>query len=305
MKHGCFIAVAVFALAAPGCRNAHNHQLLHREMRLLEDQIYALEEENHYLAAQLASARRENESLRDELGGGEAGSSLPSPRNGAPRGPSVELPDLPRDRDTESEAPSFTPGGEEPSDAPPFNPGVEPIPAPDAEGAIEDPNVNDVTFHRLLTGGYDIDGQPGDDGLSVVLEPRNPRGELVRTPGDVEIALIDPDRGDGGRVAQWKFTAAELAEYWERRAVGEGFFLELPWPSRAPDSRQLELIATYRTPRGKRLIAERRVAIDPPGGRFADWEAANEREPAARRASSEQVVPRRQPRPGAEWSPHR
>lgn len=296
MKHGCFIAVALFALTASGCRNAHNHQLLYREMRLLEDQIYALEDENAHLESQLASAQRENASLRDEIDGGESEAPRRRRDSSEPTAPSIELPDLPTRREPDADAPSFTPDADEPSDAPPFDPG--------ASGAIEDPNVNDVTFHRLLTGGYDADGRPGDDGLSVVLEPRNARGELVRTSGDVELALVDSERGDGGRVAQWKFTSAELSRTWERRTVGEGFFLELPWPNRPPDSRQLELIVTYRTPRGKRLIAEKQIAIDPAGGRFADWTESKSADDGARPVSGESARPSRQVQ-RAEWSPNR
>ncbi len=302
MKHGCFIAAAVLALIAPGCRNAHNHQLLYREMRLLEDQIYALEDDKAQLESQLASTQRENASLREELGEDSSESPRRGRENGKPRGPRIELPEMPARPGTEGDAPSFDPGNADPSDAPPFESEPEAIPAPAGEGAIEDPNVNDVTFHRLLTGGYDADGRPGDDGLSVVLEPRNPRGQLVRTPGDVEIALVDSERGGSGRVAQWKFTAAELAGRWERRTVGEGFFLELPWPNQPPDSRQLDLVVTYRTPRGRRLVAEKQIAIDPVGGRFAEWTESNAAsEPATK--SSQPPKQRQASRP--EWSPHR
>ncbi len=244
-------------MLAPGCRNARDHKVLYREMRLLEDQIYALEDENTYLSDQLDSARRENDSLRSELGDEPASGKprRPSDRS-APTRPTIELPESPaRERAEPIPAPA-NPAEE----APPFDPSASEITEPTVLGANEDPNVSDVTFHRLLTGGYDSDGRPGDEGVSILLEPRNPRGELVRTPGDIEIAVVDPERGDG-RVAQWRFAAGELAAHWERRAVGEGFFLELPWPNRPPDNRQLELIVTYRTPRGKRLVASR-----PPDG---------------------------------------
>jgi hypothetical protein len=294
MKHGCFIAVAVLALFAPGCRNARDHKMLFREMRLLEDQIYALEDEKAHLEAQLTSVRRENESLRAELGD-EPSDTAPrrarSRSNGDLRAPAVEMPDLPSRSRGEGDAPTFDPAEE----APKFEPGAEFIPAPSFDDAPSDPNVNEITFHRLLTGGYDADGIPGDEGVSVVILPKNPQGQLVRTPGDVEVAVIDPDRG-GARVAQWRFTTAELSETWARRAVGEGFFLELPWPNQPPDNRQLELIVTYRTPRGKRLIAQKSIAVDPAGGRFAEWTSAET-------ASSPAPKPRQVQRAG--WSPYR
>ncbi len=296
MKHGCFIAVAVFALVAPGCRNARDHKMLFREMRLLEDQIYALEDERCQLEAQLASVQRENESLRAELGEEPAETAPRRSRRSDDglRAPNVEMPELPtRSRDGEEEAPAFNPDDE----APPFTPGAEMIPSPQLDGAPADPNVSAITFHRLLTGGFDADGEPGDEGVSVLLEPRNPRGELVRTPGDIELAVIDPDRG-GARVAQWRFTTAELASHWDRRAVGEGFFLQLPWPSRPPDNRQLELIVSYRTPRGKRLIAEKSIAVDPSGGRFADWTNVELAAVPANAPKSRPVKP-------AGWSPYR
>lgn len=289
--------MAVFcAMLAPGCRNARDHKVLYREMRLLEDQIYALEDENTYLSDQLDSARRENDSLRSELGDEPASGKprRPSDRS-APSRPTIELPESPARKRAEPIPAPANPAEE----APPFDPSASEITEPTVLGANEDPNVSDVTFHRLLTGGYDSDGRPGDEGVSILLEPRNPRGELVRTPGDIEIAVVDPERGDG-RVAQWRFAAGELAAHWERRAVGEGFFLELPWPNRPPDNRQLELIVTYRTPRGKRLVAEKSISVDLDGGNFAEWTSA---EAPAAAPPKQPLRPAAAKRPG--WSPRR
>ena len=59
-------------------------------------------------------------------------------------------------------------------------------------------------FLNPLSGGADFDGQPGDDGLRVVIEPRNATDEFVPEAGALSVVLLDPERqGESARVARW------------------------------------------------------------------------------------------------------
>ncbi|UCC28868.1 MAG: hypothetical protein JSU86_11775, partial [Phycisphaerales bacterium] len=42
-----------------------------------------------------------------------------------------------------------------------------------------------------LSGGADYDGQPGDDGVTVYLRPRDADGDVVKVPGRITIQLLD------------------------------------------------------------------------------------------------------------------
>ena len=125
-RHGWLAAAALFAA---GCKSDLNQQLLERELRYQEDQIYQLQDELAEQCARLEHVAGENSSLRKQLGVSDADSAAPS-RGRRPRAPGVppatnvppaiEIPDAPR----------LPRGGGPPVDlAPPTLEGVPPLPA--------------------------------------------------------------------------------------------------------------------------------------------------------------------------------
>ena len=126
-------------------------------------------------------------------------------------------------------------------------------------------------LNKQLTGGLSHDRQGGDEGILVVFEPRNARGEMVAEPGDVSIALVDPERsGPQARIARWDFAANEAFEQFHRSgALGRGYEFELPWPDAAPQNKKLELFVRYVTPDGRKLMSEMTISVDPPAGNQA------------------------------------
>jgi hypothetical protein len=127
--------LAAAALCAAGCKSDLNQQLLERELRYQEDQIYQLQDELAEKCARLEHVAGENTSLRKQLGVSEADSAAPS-RGRRPRAPGVppastvppaiEIPDLPR----LPRSGGGPPRGGPPVDlAPPMLEGVPPLPA--------------------------------------------------------------------------------------------------------------------------------------------------------------------------------
>ncbi|MFM8413854.1 MAG: hypothetical protein ACKOCX_03930 [Planctomycetota bacterium] len=129
-RPGLVLAAALAALAA-GCKSDLNQQLLERELRYQEDQIYQLQDELAEKCARLEHVAGENVSLRRQLGVSDTDPAAPSrgrrPRTpGVPPAatvpPAIEVPDagpLPAPR-----------GGGPPTDlAPPTLEGVPPLPA--------------------------------------------------------------------------------------------------------------------------------------------------------------------------------
>ncbi|MEX2176789.1 MAG: hypothetical protein WD872_20650 [Pirellulaceae bacterium] len=197
-------AIAAFCLglaALAGCRGApyvNSHlETVNAEYRQLEDYVYSLEDDNSRLQQELEACRARLD---------PAGATAP-PRTGPFRRPRPlpgESPDLAPPR-LELGTPTDAPLLEIPSETPPRRsllkrpeaedfdlpleleaPAVE-LPAPTVkepplakplspEALPTPPADNKVThlfLNPVLTGGSDLDGQPGDDGLSVVVEPRN------------------------------------------------------------------------------------------------------------------------------------
>lgn len=92
LAEGRVPAICLFvALAAAGCRSDINQQLLERELRLQEDQIYRLQDELHQKCTRLDREMVENSSLRRQLGLPEGSSGSrgagPSPGRIAPPSP--------------------------------------------------------------------------------------------------------------------------------------------------------------------------------------------------------------------------
>ena len=263
--------ILILPLLASGCRTNPNQVLLERESRLLEDKVHHLEsllDDSH--AAREATIR-ENESLKKELAGGDrgAGPAVREPRENY-QAPSIELPSgegEPPRRSRRQKAPKLEPPTielPEPSDTP----AVE-MPPGDENAAAEGPPTQ-LVINQQLTGGLDRDGQRGDEGILVVVEPRDAEGHWVQTSGAVSVVVMDPAlEGDATRVARWNFDHHEVTSHFRNTVFGRGLQFELPWPAEPPQNRNLRLFVRFTTEDGRKLTSdvplEVRTPSDPPG----------------------------------------
>ncbi len=279
--------IALFALAglfSLGCRSGVNQQLLERELRLQEDQIYALEDELDEYEAQLESVQYENSALKRQLSTGDRGAldspsapmidlpgnSSPAPRRSAPRNmpgnsmPNRSMPSSPGSSDD----PMVEPGVE-------IDPGEEFDPSTSASGASASRRVTDrvpqrIVLNKQLTGGFNHHGRGGDQGVLVVFEPRNKAGQMLDVAGDISIAVLDTQKqGPQARIARWDFTPEEAQQFFGKTALGRGYHIELPWPGEPPTNRKLQLFVRFVTADGRKLMADMPIDISPPTDREA------------------------------------
>jgi len=130
-------------------------------------------------------------------------------------------------------------------------------------GALPGPDngsVAQITLHPALTGGIGASSRTGDEGLLVVVEPRDFAGNIVNAPGDISVALLDPAlSGEHARLARWDFAAGETKGMIH---VGsqQGIHLRLPWAS-TPAHDRLKVFVRYTTRDGRKLQAERLVGV--------------------------------------------
>ncbi|MGB8852209.1 MAG: hypothetical protein WCC69_01415 [Pirellulales bacterium] len=221
-----FVAVAGLA----GCKSDLNQQLLERELRYQEDQIYNLQDELQVACAKLERAAGENASLKKQLGvGADAVPSRPGLGRPRPSGlpapvnvpPAIEIPDgggAPR--------PPASRGGPPAGPlAPPALEGVPPLPAnggasavptpaepalslPDTAAAVPPPiqrlayeaPADAAPVARLVvnadqTACLDTDGDGRSEGLSIVFEPRDAEERLTAATGNVTITVFDAAAG--------------------------------------------------------------------------------------------------------------
>lgn len=294
-----WIAFPLLLLACAGCKAGKLTEPLERENRHLEDVIYELKDHVCELEAQLNSAQLENEALRNQVGG-EPGTTIPR-TNRSPSGNGVAPPELEMGEPTET-LPGNPFRTEPLDSAPPYQgpplisppspdrpegilPDAEEFPTPDAPAeptpaiaptsaemevlddapvavAAADDQVAKITLNRQLTGGHDRDGRPGDDGLMIVVEPRNAAGKIIRAAGKLSIVALDPAlEGPDARVARWDLSPQQAAGLFKKTLLGEGIHIALPWPHSPPRHSELSLFVRLTRADDEELVVERPIRV--------------------------------------------
>jgi hypothetical protein len=290
------IALAAWLATAAGCQSNTGQVLVEQEARVLEDEVYRLEAQLDECCRMAEATKRENEDLRKQLA--DAGGS-----SGGYRAPTIELP--------KAAAPSKTPAPKleppkvelpEPSDKPPANliPGDQ---EPQASGL----KPARLSINPRLTGGFDHDGAGGDEGINLLVEPRDELGCLAPRPGAVSVVLMDPAQtGDDARLARWDFQTHEFDNHFQNATFARGLQYELKWPGEPPRNRDLMVFVRYTGEDGTKLTADApvriRLASDAPRTVSAtDEDLADE--PSSKKTERRPLQHARGERP--EWKPYR
>ena len=271
------LTLAVLSALVCGCRANVSHQLLERELLAQENQIYQLQDQVDEYEARLDSCHRENEALLAELGrsrtGKRAATRAAGPEELSPPvvEPGAQGPALPYDGPPVISPPDASlPDGEHVAKVASGGRKSRLLGGKARSASTEarpiDEVVTQITLNRKLTGGHNVDGHPGDEGVMVVVEPLNAAGDLVEVPGEVSMVVLDPAlEGDAARIARWDFTAKEAAGHVKRTPLGDGLHFDLRWPHSPPMHRVLNLYVRYTTADGRRLQVEKQIEVDPPG----------------------------------------
>jgi hypothetical protein len=146
-----------------------------------------------------------------------------------------------------------------------------------------------LKFNALLTGGFNRDGEPGDEGISVLLLPVDAAGDLVKLVGAMELELFDLSRDpDQQRLGRWQFSADEVRDHWHKGFLSAGYLFRLDW-QQAPRSPELTLHARLIAPDGRRFDTTTQMKVNPPGASGSPSPVAQARSPRA--APDSAVVP--------------
>jgi len=295
-----------------GCRTDPSIELLEAEARYLEDKVYALQDIVEQKEAELEAIRKENEKLKDRSGIPEKRARSPL-SDGQPAGSAANDPQssnqLPEEIEpqidfgepgTVPELASVAPGHLDPV-------ALLPTPSedlPHIESSSVDLKVNQFKINPKLTGGYDINGEPGDDGLMIVIEPQNESGIYVPYAGAVSIVLLDPAySGEEGYVGRWDFDTLETARKLKETLVGKGIHLKIPW-SKKPEHDNLLLHVRFTTQEGEVLQEKKDIQVDLQGQRSAGWTPAAVPLPTAATATSESKSEASTAK-NSDWQPYR
>lgn len=143
--------------------------------------------------------------------------------------------------------------------------------APELLPEPEDKKVSALYIDPHHTRGLDLDRQSGDDGLRVVIEPRNSAGQFVPTTGKVSVVVLDPSRpGEAARLGRWEFDA-DVIRYQLRLSGKRNIPLELPWTGPRPQSSKVTMFVRLETESGEQVEASRDVNVLLPGQISSRW----------------------------------
>ncbi len=122
-----------------------------------------------------------------------------------------------------------------------------------------------IKFNMMLTSGANRDGEPGDDGISALLQPVDAHGDLVKLVGAIDLELLDLNReGESQRVGRWHFTTDEVRDHWHRGFLSAGYLFQLDWQT-VPTSSELTLHAKMEAPDGRKFDTTTQVKVEPAG----------------------------------------
>jgi hypothetical protein len=282
-------AVATVLIMACGCKTDISQQLLERELRMQEDQIYLLQDELQDKCSRLDRIASENTSLKKQLGIVDPNASLPRnislpPGVAAPAAAPRMAPPaltLPEPIGVPPVGPSAAPGagdgprfGAPATDAPPAiiaPPSLDGVPPLPAERGAADPSVRRLSHEESLavegqishlvvnpskTECFDGNGDGMSDGLAIVFEPRDADERLVTAAGDVTIKAFDPAAadtagGEGACIATWEIPAADALAHFRRTSRARGLHFTLPWQGSPPAADHVRLLVRLTTFDGK------------------------------------------------------
>ena len=269
----------------------------HMESHVIEykRRLASLQRENAALREKLAAAqaRLEAQQQERERSSRSTRQGRPEPEDEGP--PAAERDD--RDAPFNGRPERAAPGGGmpegEPGELPPDDtgelPALEPLPnnndgnnqpgkpdpaqgsgaAGNASGAPvrAGPSARGSSIERIVlnqqgTHGFDADGRPGDDGIRILIEPRDRQGRIVHVPGELHVELYAPTSEGEIPVARWIFTSDQTALRLSATPEGHGMEYTLRWPADPPPQRQVKLYVRYLTPDGAEATAEHALVVN-------------------------------------------
>lgn len=191
------------------------------------------------------------------------GGRMPPTAPGAfvPPDSSIALPQFPET--TRSEAPSR---GADKTSVSPVSRGEIMV----ATGRVRQGGSDEVAalvLHPEWVRGIDLDGRPGDDGIQMLLQPMDDRGDIVAAAAPLTVVVLDPQlSGLTARIARWDLHPDEVRSYFVQRGGTSGYLLDLPWPAEPPVHRELLVFARYTTADGRKLEAQAELNVRPVNG---------------------------------------
>jgi hypothetical protein len=120
--------------------------------------------------------------------------------------------------------------------------------------------VKEITLARG-TGGVFGEGPTGDDGLMVVVVPRDEDGAAVKVPARLEIAAWDiSSAGLKTPIGNWAVPAEKVRPTWRSGFISTGYFVAVPWQTH-PGSERVRIAVRLTTLDGRAFETDKDINV--------------------------------------------
>ncbi|MBX3422110.1 MAG: hypothetical protein KF752_11205 [Pirellulaceae bacterium] len=137
---------------------------------------------------------------------------------------------------------------------------------------ITDKRIVEVAFHPSMSRSINLDDDDNDDGLYLVLQPKNQQGQVVPEAAALVVEVFDPARSDdSAKISSWRYTQSEIASKIQPLGSQQGVHLTLPWNGPNPKSDRVLVHITYTFENGRQIVARKEIFVATRGGLKTVW----------------------------------
>lgn len=111
-----------------------------------------------------------------------------------------------------------------------------------------------------LSGGYDVDGKPGDDGVVVYLQPVDAAGDVLKVAGEIRIQLYDLAAPPGRNLlGEYVIPVEQARDLWYGKLLTYHYAVRCPWLHGPPQNPEVTIRATFIDYLTQRVISAQRT----------------------------------------------
>ncbi|WP_145080271.1 hypothetical protein [Aureliella helgolandensis] len=147
-----------------------------------------------------------------------------------------------------------------------------PVQFASATDKVADTRVVEIAFHPSLSRATNLNSGPADDGLYLVLQPKNRQGQVVPIAADISIVALDHARsGEDARIGRWDFSAAQVKAHLQPLGAKQGIHLSLPWNTSEPAGERVEVFVRYTFPDARQVSGQKTFFVSNDNRAQAVW----------------------------------
>lgn len=130
------------------------------------------------------------------------------------------------------------------------------------EQAAQSFRVDRIELNTLMSGGLNRDGLPGDENFTLLVAPKDPKGNVLRVDGELRIEIFDfTQPSDKQLIGSWALDRNQTAEMWHQGVVGTGFQFTAPW-QQPPRGSELSVHTRLHTIDGRQFDNTSKLNVD-------------------------------------------